>query len=78
MKKFKGMLKYFLLWLLFLVMLPFGMLAVGMLLLGFIIVMPFPKEKRDKAEGWLMDILYIIISATGHYADLMESCIVKD
>ena len=78
MKKFKGMLKFFLLWLLFLVMLPFGMLAVGMILLGLIIIMAFPKEKRNKAEAWLMGILDIIISSTGHYEDLMESCLIKD
>ena len=78
MKKFKGMLKFFLLWLLFLVMLPFGMLAVGMILLGLIIIMVFPKEKRNKAEAWLMDMLDIIISLTGHYEDLMESCLIKD
>lgn len=78
MKKFKRMLKFFLLWLLFLVMLPFGMFAVGMILLGLIIIMVFPKEKRNKAEAWLMDMLNIIISLTGHYEDLMESCLIKD
>ena len=78
MKKFKRMLKFFLLWLLFLVMLPFGMFAVGMILLGLIIIMAFPKEKRNKAEAWLMGILDIIISSTGHYEDLMESCLIKD
>lgn len=78
MKKFKRMLKFFLLWLLFLVMLPFGTFAVGMILLGLIIIMVFPKEKRNKAEAWLMDMLDIIISLTGHYEDLMESCLIND
>lgn len=78
MKKFKRMLKFFLLWLLFLVMLPFGTFAVGMILLGLIIIMVFPKEKRNKAETWLMDMLDIIISLTGHYEDLMESCLIND
>lgn len=78
MKKFKRMLKFFLLWLLFLVMLPFGMFAVGMILLGLIIIMVFPKKKRNKAEAWLMGMLDIIISSTGHYEDLMESCLIKD
>ena len=78
MKKFKRMLKFFLLWLLFLVMLPFGMFVVGMILLGLIIIMVFPKEKRNKAEAWLMDMLDIVISLTGHYEDLMESCLIKD
>ena len=78
MTKFKRMLKFFLLWLLFLAMLPFGMFAVGIILLGLIIIMVFPKEKRNKAEAWLMDMLDIIISLTGHYEDLMESCLIKD
>ena len=78
MKKFKRMLKFFLLWLLFLVMLPFGTFVVGMILLGLIIIMVFPKKKRNKAEAWLMDMLDIIISSTGHYEDLMESCLIKD
>ena len=78
MKKFKRMLKFFLLWLLFLVMLPFGMFVVGMILLGLIIIMVFPKKKRNKAEAWLMGMLDIIISSTGHYEDLMESCLIKD
>ena len=78
MKKFKRMLKFFLLWLLFLVMLPFGTFVVGMILLGLIIIMVFPKKKRNKAEAWLMGMLDIIISSTGHYEDLMESCLIKD
>lgn len=72
MKKFKGMLKFFLLWLLFLIILPFGLVVFGMVLFLFAPSMLLPDKKRNIVEEQLSCALFSIMEAACNYGDMME------
>lgn len=78
MERFIGRIKFFLLWLLFIAILPFGLVVFILLLFMYVPVMLFPNTHRAVAEDRLSDMLADILVMACEYADLMESCIVKD